>query len=168
MSAKQIILTVRATKDGVYGNYYYRGPIDSDQGYTPGEVFQVDATPYEVKDGNGKPVYELTYDGAKIALLDAKGKQLVDANRKKMFKLKMATMFSSEWMERVEDDTELTYPDRPKWKIPEAYKIRKTKPVKTVALPSDIAELPQVALPATVTDAMEGAEKKKSELESVI
>lgn len=154
MNEKRIILTVRATQDGTYGNYYYCGPIESDQGYTPGEVFQVDATPYIVMDGKGNPVPELNDNGEKIALLDVKLKQRTDEKGKKMWKPKMATMFSKTWMERVEDDTELTYPDRPKWKIPEAYRIKKTRPVRSVALPSDIAETAGISLPKAVTDAM--------------
>lgn len=161
---KRIILTVRATADGVYGNYLYKGPIESDQGYTAGDVFQVDATPYEVLDDKKKPVYALDEDKNKIPLMDTKGRQITDDKGHKMFKIKMATFFSKNWMERVADDTELTYPDRPKWKIPDAYKIKKNKPVKTVELPSDLASLAGVDLPSVVSQAMPSEPK----LEEVI
>jgi hypothetical protein len=152
MSEKQIILTVRATQDGVYGNYLYKGPITSDEGYTPGEVFQVDATPYPLLDHHGKAVFDLDEDGKKIQVFDAKGKAVLTEKGKLTFKIKMATFFSPTWMERVEDDTELTYPDRPKWTIPEAYRIKKNKPVRTVALPPELQ--PSMAIPESVNDAI--------------
>lgn len=152
MSDKKIILTVRATQDGYYANYHYRGPIDADEGYTPGEVFQVDATPYVVKDGKGNPVFQLNDEGQRIPVLDAKGKQKLDENGKKLWKIKMASFFASEWMERVEDDTELSYPDRPAWKIPEAYRIKKNKPAKVIPLPDGLRENQGLALPSAVSD----------------
>lgn len=152
MSDKKIILTVRATQDGYYANYHYRGPIDADEGYTPGEVFQVDATPYVVKDGKGNPVFQLNDEGQRIPVLDAKGKQKLDENGKKLWKIKMASFFASEWMERVEDDTELSYPDRPAWKIPEAYRIKKNKPAKVIPLPDGLRENQGLALPTAVSD----------------
>lgn len=168
MSDKKIMLTIRATQDGVYGNYLWKGPIDSDQGYTPGEVFLVDATPYVVTDGKGNPVYDLNEDGQKIAIVDGKGKQKLDAKGKKMWKVKMATMFAKEWMERVDNDTELTYPDRPAWTIPEAYRIRKTKPGRTVPLPADVIEAAGLAVPAAVAEVMPEEEASPRETESVI
>lgn len=154
MSDKKIILTVRATQDGYYANYHYRGPIDADEGYTPGEVFQVDATPYVAKDEKSNPVFQLTDEGKRIPIIDAKGKQRIDENGKKMWKLRMASFFAPEWMERVEDDTELTYPDRQPWKIPEAYRIKKHKPVKVVALPDGLAQTAGLAIPAAVAEAL--------------
>ena len=150
---RKIILTVRATKDGMYANYYYKGPIDADEGYTPGDVFQVDATPYEMMDERKRPIYELDEDGAKIPALDAKGKPVLDEKGKKTFKVKMATFYSSEWMERVPDDTELTYPDRPAWRIPEAYRVKTRKPVKAVELPPELAGLSKMTIPAAVNKA---------------
>lgn len=166
MSDKKIILTVRATQDGVYGNYLYKGPIDSDQGYTPGEVFQIDATPYVVKDHKGNPVFVVDESGNKIPILDVKGNPKKDEKVKKLFKVQMATFFSKEWMERVEDDTEVTYPDRPAWSIPEAYRIKKSKPVRTVALPGDLMETAGIAVPDAVNEALSGAEAQR--LEEVI
>lgn len=162
MPDKKIILTVRATADGVYGNYLWKGPIDSDQGYTPGEVFIVDATPYIVNEEKGKPVFELDDDGKKIPML-VKGKPVLDEKGKPTFKVKMATFFAKEWMERVEDDTELTYPDRPAWTIPEAYKLKKTKSVRTVPLPADLIESAGIAVPDAIKE-LEPAQ----ELEEVI
>ena len=158
MSDKKIILTVRATKDGVYDNYLWKGPITSDEGYTPGEVFKIDATPYIAKDDKGNPVFELNDEGKRIPVLDAKGKPVLNEKGKMTFKIKMATMFSNEWMERVADDTELTYPDRPAWTIPEAYKIKKQKPVRTVALPPELGGVDSpkndLGLPTAVNEAL--------------
>lgn len=154
MNDKKIILTVRATQDGYYANYLYKGPIDADEGYTPGEVFQVDATPYIVKDEHGNPVFALADDGKRIPLMDKKGKQILDANGKKMWKVKMASFFAPEWMERVADDTDLTYPDRQPWKIPEAYRIKKNKPVKVMPLPDGLNTDIGIALPASVSEAI--------------
>lgn len=153
MSDKKIIITVRATADGVYGNYLYKGPIESDQGYTPGEVFRVDATPFPLKDVNGKPIFELDDDGQKIALFDVKGKALLDEKHKPTFKLKMGTFFAKEWMERVPDDTEVTYPDRPEWKIPSVYRIQKSKPIKAVDVPRELLEAAGMPVPSSVAQA---------------
>lgn len=152
-SDRKIILTVRATKDGMYANYYYKGPIDADEGYFPGEIFQVDATPYEMKDERGRPILELDEEGGKIPVLDAKGKTVLDEKGKKTFKIKMATFFSSEWMERVPNDTEVTYPDRPAWRIPEAYRVKSRKPIKPVELPQELAGLSKMEIPASVNKA---------------
>src|ERR1700683_5069638 len=152
MSDKKIILTGRATQDGYYENYYYKGPVTSDEGYFPGEVFQVDATPYAAKDAKGKPILVLDEAGAKIPVLDSKGKQRFDETGKPMFKIKMASFFAKEWMERVPDDTELSYPDRPKWQIPEAYRIKKPgKLAKPIPLPDELKDM-GLALPAAVEE----------------
>lgn len=166
MADNKIILTVRATQDGYYANYYYKGPITSDEGYFPGEVFQVDATPYQVKDNKGNPVFALDEEGNRIPVNDAKGKQLIDEKGKKVWKMKMATFFSPVWMERVADDTEVTYPDRPKWTIPEAYRIKKVKPVKAIPLPDELRDIGGLPVPESVEQA--NAIAIPSELEGVI
>lgn len=155
MNDKRVILTVRATQDGYYANYYYKGPITSDEGYFPGEVFQVDATPYACKDEKGKPVYELDGDGSKIPILDKKGNHVLDERGKKSFKIKMATFFAPEWMDRVPDDTPLTYPDRPKWQIPEVYRIKKQKISDPQAVPLDVLQAAGMSVPRSVSGVLE-------------
>lgn len=164
MTDKKIILTVRATQDGYYANYLYKGPIDADEGYTPGEVFKVDATPYIVKDEKGNPVFQLTDEGKRIPELDAKGKQKTDEHGKKIWKVKMASFFASEWMERVEDDTEVTYPDRPEWKIPDAYRIKKNRPAKVIPLPEGLRQSAGLPLPAEIAETMTSSEPKLEEV----
>lgn len=125
------MIRVRATKDGMYAGYYYEGPIESEQGTKPGDIFDIDERPYEVKDEHGKPVYEQVM---------VNGRPKMDKGEPVM-QPKMATFFSHEWMERVADDTDLTYPDREPWKIPEPYRVKKAKQGKVIALPEEVAAL---------------------------
>jgi hypothetical protein len=136
------MIKVRATKDGTYGGYFRNGPIDSDQGYQPGEVFELDEKPFVIKDTQGNPVQEMEPTGQ----LDANGGKIMkpvwemengkvkkDANGRPVPKLKMATWFSSEWMERVGDDTDVTY-DYPPFEVPAPYRIKKQKTDKAVVV----------------------------------
>jgi hypothetical protein len=131
------MIKVRATQDGMYAGHYWNGPIDSDQGTKAGDVFEVDETPFEMKDENGRPVLELTEKGKPIVIMH-NGKPKIDKDGDPIYKIKMTTFFSPTWMERVPDDTELTYPDREPFKIPEPYRLKKTKPGKMVALPQEV------------------------------
>lgn len=101
------MIKVRATKDGVYGGYYRKGPQETNSGTIPGEVFEVDEVPYEVMDEHNRPMPELDIDEKKIPVM-AGGKQKMDANGRPMFKVRMASFFTTEWMERVPDETEVT------------------------------------------------------------
>lgn len=115
-------MKVRATQDGTYGGYYRRGPDDS--GF-PGEVFEIDAKPYEVRDPEtDKAVCELDENGKKIQLLDEKGKPKFDSKGKPLFKIKMASWFSPTWMDEVSEDTPETF-DYPPFELPVAYRMKK-------------------------------------------
>lgn len=144
------MITVRATQDGHYGGYYRKGPIETDKGFVPGEVFEVDETPHEVLNEHRKPVLEMDDNGKPIPVM-ANGKQKLDpATGKPMFKVKMKSFFSPNWMEKVPDETEITndYP------LPEEtrrhgplsiYQIKKPKVGRAavqVALPSVPVESP--------------------------
>lgn len=137
------IIKVRATQDGHYGGYYRIGPVDSDQGYRPGEIFEVDDAPYEVKDEHGRPMPELDETGKPIPVMVG-GKQKVNPETgRPMFKIKMASFFSKEWMERVSDDAEVTN-DYPPFQQPSQYRIKKVKgqPKPTIVLPTVPVESP--------------------------
>lgn len=138
------MIKVRAKQDGTYGGYYRYGPIESDQGTKPGEVFEVDETPYEVKDEHGRPMLELDLDGKKIPIMVG-GKQKVDGNGRPMFKIKMASFFAPDWMERVNDDAEVTF-DYPPFQVHPIYREKKKKGLAqsapVIALPTIPVESP--------------------------
>lgn len=140
------MIKVRATQDGHYGGYYRNGPIESDKGTQPGEVFEVDDAVFEVKDEHDRPIYELDADGKKIPIL-ANGKPKLDASGRPMFKIKTASLFSQAWMERVGDEEEITND------YPPADNMRKHGPLKVYLKPKIKASkfVPpgvQVAVPA--------------------
>lgn len=105
-------MKVRATQDGHYGGYYRIGPIIGDQGSFPGEVFEIDDRLFPISDAEGKPVFEL----------DADGKKVVGQYNKP--KVKMGSHFSPVWMEKVPEETEITY-DYPPFEIPVQYRVKK-------------------------------------------
>jgi hypothetical protein len=109
-------MKVRATADGTYGGYYRIGPIIGDQGSFPGEVFEIDDRMFPVLDIEGKPVFEL----------DADGKVILDPKTRKP-QIKMGSWFSPTWMEKVSDNTEITY-DYPPFQIPVQYRAKKATP----------------------------------------
>lgn len=133
------MIRVRATQDGTYDKHYWEGPMDfvggAGQGHKPGDVFDVDEKPYQVKDEQGRPMME--------PILDDLGMPKKDKNGTVLTRQKMATFFSPSWMERVDDNTELTYPDREPGKIPDFYREKKQNPSKPLALPADVAALTQ-------------------------
>ena len=104
------IIKVRATQDGTYNGYYRLGPKEEPDGtVTTGDVFTVDATPYVCKDEYGHPQLERDQDGKPVPVLDEKGNPKIEkATGKKVFRVKMATMFAPEWMEPVNDDATVT------------------------------------------------------------
>lgn len=97
-------MKVRATQDGHYGGYYRE----------EGEVFEIDAKPYEVKDEAGRPVIEL--DDAGKPKLGPGGKP----------KIKMATNFSAVWMEEVPEEEDATFDYPPAGILPQ-YREKKVK-----------------------------------------
>lgn len=140
------MIKVRATRDGHYGGYYRYGPVDSDQGYQPGEIFEVDEKPFPVTDEQGKPVQEMEPTGGidekgnklfKLAWMTENGKVKKDASGQPIPNIRMTSYFSPTWMERVSDDEEVTF-DYPPFALPSAYKVKKAKGVKTVSLPTEV------------------------------
>jgi hypothetical protein len=135
---------VRATQDGTYNGYYRLGPKEEADGtVTDGDIFIVDATPYVAKDEYGHPQLEKDADGQPIPVLDDKGNPKIDkATGKKVFRVKMATMFAREWMEPVNEDATVTAPNEevPMGVLPD-YRERNLKAPKKVAAKS--AKLPQ-------------------------
>lgn len=145
------MIKVRATQDGTYAGYLWQGPRITETGTIPGEVFELEEKPYVMKDEYGKPVQEMEPTGAvdergqrlfRLAYVMQGDKPKKDAAGQPIPKIRMATFFSSEWMERVPDDTEVTYPDRVMpFPILAVYKDKPVKAGKTVALPADVAEI---------------------------
>lgn len=144
------MIKVRATQDGHYGGYYRKGPIETDRGSEPGEVFEVDEVPHEVLDEQGRPIYEKDENGKPVPVL-VDGKQKIDpATKKPIFKIKMKSFFSAQWMERVADNTEVTndYPpieEARKHGPLSVYLKKKPKnssPATVVAMPSVPVESP--------------------------
>lgn len=108
-------MRVRATRDGHYGGYYRLGPIigNTAQETFIGEVFDVDDRPCPVLDlETGKPIFEMHSNGKPV--IDEKGKP----------KMKTKSFFSPTWMEKVSEDTPITY-DYPAFEIPVQYRERK-------------------------------------------
>lgn len=137
------MIKVRATQDGHYGGYYRKGPIETDAGRQPGEVFEVDEKPYEVKDEHGRAINELDENGKRIPVMVG-GKQKMDENGKPVFKVKMASFFTPEWMERVNDDADVTN-DYPPFQVPSVYKKKNPKMssgAATVVMPTIPTESP--------------------------
>lgn len=109
-------MKVRATQDGHYAGYYRMGPVTTDQGHFPGEVFEIDDRTFPIMDlESGKPIYELDDQGRKVLGKDGKPK------------MKMGSWFSPVWMERVADETQTTY-DYPPFQIPIQYREVKPRP----------------------------------------
>lgn len=142
------MIKVRALRDGHYGGYYRYGPVDSDQGHQPGEIFEVDEKPFPVTDERGKPVQEMEPTGGldekgnrlfKLAWVTEAGKIKKDANGQPIPKIRMTSYFSPTWMERVSDDEEVTY-DYPAFVPPAAYREKKQKAGKTITLPKELSE----------------------------
>lgn len=139
------MIRVQATKDGTYAGHYWEGPVDSDQGHKPGDVFDIDEKPYAIKDEQGNPLQDMEPTGQvdekgnktfRLAWIMEGGKIKKDAHGQPIPKLRMASFFSSEWMVRVADDTPLTYPDREPYRLPEPYRAKKQQaPATKVALP---------------------------------
>lgn len=110
------MIKVKATKDGIYAGYYR----------TVDEVFEIDEKPFEVKDEFGRPVPEMDENGKPVHAMK-NGKPVIDANGKSVFKTRMATWFTTEWMERVGEEADITN-DYPPFQMPSVYREKKTKP----------------------------------------
>lgn len=111
-------MRVRATQDGTYAGYYRKGPVTTDEGNFPGEVFEISDEQFPILDAMGKPVHEV----------DEEGKIVRGQHNKPI--VKMRGWFSSRWMEKVSDDTPLTAQldpafDYPPFQIPVQYRERK-------------------------------------------
>lgn len=152
-------MKVRAKQDGHYGGYYRVGPHEHPNGdgtMVEGEVFDIDATPHPVLDGNKKPVQDTEQTGEispvtgqpimrPVFILDHNGKPKKDAQGKLIPKIKMATAFSQEWMEPVNEDATVDYPeqDKPlgvlKQMLPSATKSAATIAARPANLPADVA-----------------------------
>lgn len=118
-------MKVRATQDGTYAGYYRMGPTED--GQFPGEIFEIDDKPFEVRDPEtGKALYELDDDGKPVQLFDEKGKAKYDSKGKALFKIRMDTWFSPKWMERVADHIETTF-DYPPFELPVSMRAKKPK-----------------------------------------
>lgn len=121
-------MKVRATQDGHYAGYYRLGPIIGDNGSFPGEVFEIDERPFPLVGLDGKPIFEL----------DENGKKIIGQYNKP--KVKMGSHFSPVWMEKVAEETEITY-DYPPFEIPVQYraiKVRNTPKVGGVQTPASV------------------------------
>ena len=114
-------MKVRALQDGHYGGYYRLGPIIGDQGSFAGEVFEIKEENFPILDmETGKPVFELSENG----------KVVIDQKTNKP-KIKMGSWFSPDWMEKVSDDTPITY-DYPPFQIPTPYRALKASGAGTM------------------------------------
>lgn len=112
-------MKVRATQDGTYAGYNRKGPVTTDEGHFPGEVFEISDEQFAVLDAAGKPVYEI----------DEEGKIVRGQHNKPVIKMK--GWFSSRWMEKVSDETPLTAEldpafDYPPFQIPVQYRVKKS------------------------------------------
>jgi len=134
------MIKVRATQDGTYKGYYYKGPIETEKGTFPGEIFEVEEAPYELKDEHGRPLLELDENGKRIPIMVG-AKQKVDANGKPMFKIKMASFFAPEWMERVNDDADVTH-DYPPFEVHPVYRAKKPKNMSQTPVKVVLPEIP--------------------------
>lgn len=149
-------MKVQATQDGHYGGYYRLGPYENPDGtITPGEVFDIDATPREMKDPEtGKPVQEMAQTGElnsegrpilrPVWVLDSKGKPKVGPDGNLVPKIRMATFFSPEWMEPVNTDATVTFPQQKEplgvlaQMVPANKKMPHNVTARPVELPDDI------------------------------
>lgn len=151
-------MKVRAIKDGVYGGHYRHGPYtDDNQLYHEGEVFEIDAAPFPKKDDKGNPIQKMESTGEispttgelvkrKVWAMDGKNIKK-DKHDQPIPVYEMGTLFSSNWMEPVNLDATISYPEqsepmgvlpnyREKSKAPES--VVEAKPAD---LPSDIKAL---------------------------
>jgi hypothetical protein len=149
-------MKVRATQDGHYGGYYRLGPFENPDGtMAEGEVFEIDAKPYEMKDPEtGRPLQEMAQTGEldtqgrpifkPLWILDHKGNPKKDSHGNLIPKIRMATMFSPEWMEPVNDDATITYLNErePLGVLPQMMSANRKSPANIAArpvnLPADI------------------------------
>lgn len=139
-------MRVRCLQDGHYGGYYRYGPINSESGFVPGEVFEISDEKFILKDGNNNPIPEMIekqvtqetwkpiYDKSGNVTFDKNGTPLVERDKpiikKEMVqavdekgnaKFLTGSWFAPEWMERVPDNTACTY-RYPPFQIPVHYR----------------------------------------------
>lgn len=150
-------MKVRAKADGHYNGYYREGPKENAEGgIEPGEVFEIDAKPHAFRDEQGNPMQETQQTGELNAngtpmvkpvwMLDKDGKPKKGEDGNLLPKIKMATFFDPEWMEPVNEDATVTYPDRSKpfGILPQmrpAAAQRTSVAARPVKLPDDIAKV---------------------------
>lgn len=114
-------MKVRAIADGQYGGHYRLGPYTDDHGFHEGEVFEIDAKPHAKKDEHGNPIQKMEPTGEispktnelvlqKVWVME-NGKIKKDAHGQPIPVYEMATLFSPKWMEAVNDDATITYPE---------------------------------------------------------
>lgn len=154
----KISIKVRAKSDGHYGGYYRIGPhLDENDAMVPGEVFEIDARPKEALDEHGKPMQEYRQNGRLDAnnrpmlepvwVIDSNGKPKRDSATGELIpKIKMTTAFSPNWMEPVNEDATVDYPDQGKafGVLPQMLPPKVKAPViasRPIALPAEVASV---------------------------
>jgi len=119
-------------------------PTDTDQGNTPGEVFEIEDKPMPMVDPETKkPIPMTDAKGKVIFKLDKQGNKIKDAEGNPVMELRMITAFSPEWMEKVPDDTEITF-DYPPFQAPVQYRQKKGAPVKRSVTQDQLRKLEEV------------------------
>ena len=151
-------MKVRAKEDGVYGGHYRHGPYTDDNNvYHEGEVFEIDATPFPKKDEHGNPIQKMEPTGEisqatgqlimkKVWVMDG-DKIKKDRQGQPIPVYEMATLFSSRWMEPVNEDASISYPEQsetmgvlPNYRE-KAKNTEKVVQAKTGELPAEIKAL---------------------------
>lgn len=145
-------MKVRAKEDGLYGGHYRHGPYTDDFGFHEGEVFEIDAKPRAKKDEHGNPIQKMEPTGS----IDPKTNELVmqkvwvmeNGKPKKgndnlpIAVYEMVTLFSQKWMEPVNSDATITYPEQAEAMtvLPQMMEPAKAPAGVVAAKPTDIPE----------------------------
>lgn len=150
-------MKVRAKSDGLYDGHYRHGPYTDDYGFHEGAVFEIDATPYPKKDEHGNPIQKMEPTGEVNPLTSQlimkkvwvmhEGKIKKDHHGQPIPVYEMATLFSNKWMEVVNEDATISYPEQsePMGVLPN-YREKPKTPEGVVAarpgeIPADIKSL---------------------------
>jgi hypothetical protein len=114
-------MRIRATQDGHYGGYYRYGPIDSDAGHTPGEVFEIrdGKHPVPMTDEMGGPL--LNSDGKPMMRMEKYMERDKNGTMIEKERVLLVSDFAAEWMEQVPPETEITF-DYPPFELPPPYR----------------------------------------------
>jgi len=115
-------MKVRAKADGLYDGHYRHGPYTDDYGFHEGAVFEIDATPRPKKDEHGNPIQKMEPTGEispttgqlimKKVWVMHEGKIKKDHHGQPIPVYEMATLFSPKWMEPVNEDATISYPEQ--------------------------------------------------------